>query len=285
MKKIIWLLPFFTLVACNKDNDAETDNAEGRVVFITGIEAQTRSPQLDDTGAGNFQKGDLLTLTVSENGELRRRHAYSVDETVLYWRDFGISGKTASFAGCYPARDADGETSFEFRATNIPAEDLLLARAVTVEKGATKVSLPFRHALHKLVVKYVADDAYAPGALSGILTTLRAHTICTVDLAKGAIAENSATTPADYRAKNGECVSWLVVPQNKDGVKLTVTLDGQSRDFTLPETTTDGKPLTMLNGGKTLSVTLRVSKNGITLEGTTIGKWEEQGSIDGEIEI
>ncbi len=68
-------------------------------------------------------------------------------------------------------------------------------------------------------------------------------------------------------------------------MKLTVTLDGQNREFPLPETTTDGKPLTMLDGGKTLSVTLRVSKNGITLEGTTIGKWEEQGSIDGEIEI
>lgn len=75
------------------------------------------------------------------------------------------------------------------------------------------------------------------------------------------------------------------MPQNRDGVKLTVTLDGQSREFTLPETTVEGQPLTTLDGGKMLSVTLRVSKNGITLERTTIGKWEDQGSIDGEIEI
>ena len=145
--------------------------------------------------------------------------------------------------------------------------------------------MPFRHAMHKLVVQYVTDDAYATGALSGISTTLHAHTVCTVDMAKGAVAESSAKTPADYAAKNGENVSWLVVPQSRDGVKLTVTLDGQSREFTLPERTTEGQPLTTLDGGKTLSVTLRVSKNGITLEGTTIGKWEEQGSIDGEIEI
>ena len=68
-------------------------------------------------------------------------------------------------------------------------------------------------------------------------------------------------------------------------MKLTVTLDGQSREFTLPETTVEGQPLTTLDGGKTLSITLRVSKNGIILEGTTIGKWEEQGTIDDEVEI
>lgn len=278
------LLPALALAACDKEDNAGTMPADGRIEIVTGVEALTRAPQLDDTGAGNFQTGDTFTLTMSSNGKSVQK-AYTVGSTTLYWQDLGVEGDKVTFAGCYPNHTGNGGMTFDFDVRSALDADLLLASAVEVQKGAKSVAMPFRHAMHKLVVKYVAADTYATGALSGISTTLRAHTVCTVDMAKGAVAENSAKTPADYTAKSGENVSWLVVPQSKDGVKLTVTLDGQSREFTLPETTTEGQPLTTLNGGKTLSVTLRVSKSGITLEGTTIGKWEEQGSIDGEIEI
>ena len=285
MKRTIWmLLPALALAACDKEDNAGTMPADGRIEIVTGVEALTRAPQLDDTGAGNFQTGDTFTLTMSSNGKSVQK-AYTVGSTTLYWQDLGVEGDKVTFAGCYPNHTGNGGMTFDFDVRSALDADLLLAPAVEVQKGTKSVAMPFRHAMHKLVVKYVADDTYATGALSGISTTLRAHTVCTVDMAKGAVAENSAKTPADYTAKSGENVSWLVVPQSKDGVKLTVTLDGQSREFTLPETTTEGQPLTTLNGGKTLSVTLRVSKSGITLEGTTIGKWEEQGSIDGEIEI
>lgn len=278
------LLPVLALAACDKEDNAGTMPADGKIEIVTGVEALTRAPQLDDTGAGNFRTGDTFTLTVSSNGKSVQK-AYTVGSTTLYWQDLGVEGDKVTFAGCYPNHEGADAAAFEFDARRALDADLLLALAVEVPKGTKSVAMPFRHAMHKLVVQYVADDAYATGALSGISTTLRAHTVCTVDLTKGSVAESSAKTPADYAAKNGENVSWLVVPQSRDGVKLTVTLDGQSREFSLPETTTDGKPLTMLYGGKTLSVKLRVSKNGITLEGTTIGKWEEQGSISGDIEI
>ena len=270
------LLPALALAACDKDDNAGTMPADGRIEIVTGVEALTRAPQLDDTGAGNFRTGDTFMLTVSSNGKSVQKD-YTVGSTTLYWQDLGVEGDKVTFAGCYPNHEGTDDAAFEFDARRALDADLLLAPAVEVPKGAKSVAMPFRHAMHKLAVKYVADDAYATGALSGISTTLHAHTVCTVDLTKGAVAESSA--------KNGENVSWLVVPQNKDGVKLTVTLDGQSREFTLPERTTEGQPLTTLDGGKTLSITLRVSKNGIILEGTTIGKWEEQGTIDDEIEI
>lgn len=285
MKKTIWmLLPALALAACDKDDNAGAMPADGRIEIVTGVEALTRAPQLDDTGAGNFRTGDTFTLTVSSNGKSVQKD-YTVGSTTLYWQGLGIEGDKVTFAGCYPNHGGADASTFEFDVRSALDADLLLALAVEAEKGAKSVTIPFRHAMHKLVVKYVADDTYATGTLSGISTTLRAHTVCTVDMAKGAVAERSAKTPADYTAKSGENVSWLVVPQNRDGVKLTVTLDGQSREFTLPERTTEGQPLTTLDGGKTLSITLRVSKNGIILEGTTIGKWEEQGTIDDEIEI
>lgn len=284
MKKTIWmLLPALALAACDKEDNAGTMPADGKIEIMTGVEALTRTPQLDDTGAGNFRTGDTFTLTVSSNGKSIQKD-YTVGSTTLYWQDLGVKGDKVAFAGCYPNHEGTDAAAFEFDAKRALDADLLLAPAVEVPKGAKSVAMPFRHAMHKLVVQYVADDAYAT-ALNGISTTLYAHTVCTVDLTKGAVAESSAKTPADYSAKNGENVSWLVVPQSRDGVKLTVTLDGQSREFTLPERTTEERPLTTLDGGKILSVTLRVSKNGITLEGTTIGKWEEQGSIDGKIEI
>lgn len=285
MKRTIWmLLPALALAACDNEDNAGAMPADGRIEIVTGVEALTRAPQLDDTGAGNFRTGDTFTLTVSSNGKSVQKD-YTVGSTTLYWQDLGTEGDKVTFAGCYPNYGGANAATFEFDVRSALDADLLLAPAVEAEKGAKSVTMPFRHAMHKLVVKYVAADTYATGVLSGISTTLHAHTVCTVNMEKGAVAESSAKTPADYAAKNGENVSWLVVPQNKDGVKLTVTLDGRSREFTLPETTTEGQPLTMLDGGKTLSVTLRVSKSGITLEGTTIGKWEEQGSIDGEIEI
>lgn len=278
------LLPALALMACDKEDNADRMPADGRIEIVTGVEALTRAPQLDNTGAGNFQTGDTFTLSVSSNGKSVQKD-YTVGSTTLYWQDLGIEGNKVTFAGCYPNHTGNGGTTFEFDVRSALDADLLLASAVEAEKGAKSVTMPFRHAMHKLVVKYVAADTYATGVLSGISTTLHAHTVCTVNMEKGAVAENSAKTPADYKAKNGENVSWLVVPQNKDGVKLTVTLDGRSREFTLPETTTEGQPLTMLDGGRTLSVTLRVFKSGITLEGTTIGQWEVQGSVDGEIEI
>lgn len=278
------LLSALALAACDKEDNAGTMPTDGRFEIVTGVEALTRAPQLDDTGAGNFRTGDTFTLTVSSNGKSVQK-AYTVGSTTLYWQDLGIEDDKVTFAGCYPNLEGTNDAVFEFDARNALDADLLLAPAVEAIKGAKSVTIPFRHAMHKLVVKYVTADTYATGALSGISTTLHAHTVCTVDMAKGVVAENSAKTPADYTAKSGENVSWLIVPQNGDGVKLTVTLDGQSREFTLPETTAEGQSLTTLDGGKTLSVTLRVSKNGITLEGSTIGKWEDQGSIDGEIEI
>lgn len=283
MKRTIWmLLPALALAACDKDDNAGTMPADGRIEIVTGVEALTRAPQLDDTGAGNFRTGDTFTLSVSSNGKSVQK-AYTVGSTTLYWQDLGAEGDKASFAGCYPNHTGNGGTTFEFDVRSALDADLLLAPAVEVAKGTKSVTMPFRHAMHKLVVKYVSDGTYVTGALSGISTTLHAHTVCTVDMAKGAVAENSAKTPADYTTKNGETVSWLVVPQNKDGVKLIVTLDGQSREFTLPETTTEGKPLTTLDGGKELTLTMTVGKDGINFSGMDIGGWGNQGSAEGEI--
>ena len=282
-KRTMWvLLSAAMLTACGKDDDTNYDN--GRIELRTGIEALTRSPQLDGTGAGNFQAGDAFTLTLSD-GSKSVQKTYTVGSTTLYWQELEVTGDEVTFAGCYPNYAADGGTTFSFDVTKALDDDLLLAPAVSATRGAAKVTMPFHHAMHKLVVKYTSDGSYTEEWLNGIRTTLNACTVCTVDMLRGAVTDNSAVTPADYEARTGTEAAWLVVPQKVQGVKLSVALDGQSREFTLPETTSEGKPLTALDGGKTLTVMLRITKDGISVEGTDISGWEDQGSIEDEIEM
>lgn len=282
-KRTMWvLLAAAMLTACGKDDDTNYDN--GRIELRTGIEALTRSPQLDGTGAGNFQAGDVFTLTLSD-GSKSVQKTYTVGSTTLYWQELEVTGDEVAFAGCYPNYAADGGTTFSFDVTKALDEDLLLAPAVSATRGAGKVTMPFRHAMHKLVVKYTSDGSYTEERLNGIRTTLNACTVCTVDMLRGAVTDNSAAAPADYEARTGTEAAWLVVPQKVQGVKLSVALDGQSREFTLPETTSEGTPLTALDGGKTLTVMLRITKDGISVEGTDISGWENQGSIEDEIEM
>lgn len=284
MKKMICvLLPALMLFSCSKDSEGR-DDYEGQIEIVTGIEALTRSPELDGTGAGNFRTGDVFTLTVSDNIRQMQR-LYEVGTTALYWQDFGNMDETVSFAGCYPVYEPDDDGCFKFEAAKTPAEDLLLAKAVQVAKGSAKVSLPFRHALHKLVVKYVSDGSYADEALNGVETTLLANASCRVNPVKGEIENNSATGKAAYPVLTGKEVSCLLVPQNKDDVSLAIKFAGKAHTYTLPDKTNEGQVLTELESGKMLTVTLRITGDGILFEGMDIGQWDQQGSIEGSIEM
>ena len=151
MKRTIWmLLPALALAACDKDDNAGTMPADGRIEIVTGVEALTRAPQLDDTGAGNFRTGDTFTLTVSSNGKSVQKD-YTVGSTTLYWQDLGVEGDKVTFAGCYPNHEGTDDAAFEFDARRALDADLLLAPAVEVPKGAKSVAMPFRHAMHREV--------------------------------------------------------------------------------------------------------------------------------------
>lgn len=277
---MILAIASLVFASCEKDSN---DNTERRIDIRTDIEAMNRMPQLDNDGKGNFSTGDTFTLTVTGNANHTLKD-YTVGQTALYWQDFNdIAADKVTFAGCYPGHTEDGSLTFKFNVTSATNADLLLAPAVEVPAYSKTVFMPFRHAMHKLVVKYTTDGSYTQEALHDISTTLYANTTCTVDLSKGIITEHSAEAPANYAPQNGTDVSWLVVPQNTDKVKLNISLNGQTCNFTLPETTTDGQQLTNLEGGKTLTLTILVSKNGISFGNIEIGGWEEQGSAEGDI--
>lgn len=282
MKKILLLaMTALLAVSCETSDEYLT---ESPIQLLTGVESITRAPQLDDNGKGDFSQGDRLSLTVT-NGEMHIRKDYAVGSTTLYWKDIDLEGESLTFAGCYPHYEGTGQTTFDFNAKEAADSDLLLAPAVTVQKGTATIRLPFRHAMHKLNVRYISDGSYTQDDLKGMETTVYAHTTCTVDLVRGTVTDQSFTAPEDYPAQQGATPSWLIVPQDSHGVQLKIAFQGKNCVFDLPAQTHEGQTITALESGKVLTVTLKVTKEGITLHTTDIGSWEEQGTIEGEIEL
>ena len=46
-----------------------------------------------------------------------------------------------------------------------------------------------------------------------------------------------------------------------------------------------GRPVSMLDGGRCLTVQINVSSDKIELDGVQIEGWGQQGSVDGDIEL
>lgn len=282
------LLPLLTGCEGTPGNGNGPTGEPTEIRITTSIDALAKAPQLDQNGAGNFAPGDRFALNIAADGFESVLKNYTVGSTELFWEDLGLpdAAGTVNFSGCYPCPETVREGTFTFTAPSTADKDLLLAKAVRTDKGSVKpVKLAFSHALHKLAVRYVSDGSYSDEELAGVVTSLRALSSCTVDLEKGEILEGTQTAEAETDEVSGKEVAFLLVPQPKDGVALNVRFKGIDKTFLLPAATTEGIPLTRLEGGKTLTVELTVAKDGIRIDASQIGGWNSQGNIDGEIII
>ena len=71
MKRTIWmLLTALALTACDKEDNEGAMPADGRIEIVTGVEALTRAPQLDDTGAGNFRRPQTRRIIPPRIGQV-----------------------------------------------------------------------------------------------------------------------------------------------------------------------------------------------------------------------
>ena len=256
----------------------------GKIDIRTAVGPIVKAPQLGEDGSGNFIDGDVFSLTVSGDGfEVIRD--YTVGGTELFWSDLGLPENpgTVRFAGCYPAQEAASGDGCRLEVLANGETDLLLAKAVDVEYPAATVDLKFGHAFHKLAVKYVSDGTFSDSDLSQVTTVVNAMSSCTVDLRNGEVESGSAARPARYMEKKGNSVSYMLIPQKKDDVTVEVSFQGMKKTFTLPDTTGDGQALSLLEGGKMLTVQLEISSDGIRMDGVQIVGWESQGTVNGGI--
>lgn len=282
----VLLAASLTATSCSNELPENVPASDGVIHIEANVSPQTRSPQLDSDGSGTFAKGDALSIFVAGNGTtVTANYAYASD--LLTWSQLGFPEdvKQVTFAACYPQPTTVKDGTFEFNTLTAPEKDLLLAPAQPVSVGtAETVRLTFGHALHNLNLNFVPGNGYTDSDIRSLTLACQAKTTCVVDAAQGTIQKVNEET-GDYQA-TGNTASFYLVPQATDAISLTIGIQNESKKITLDNLLQQlGSQQTELQGGKRCSLTLKVGREGITIEGATIGAWGDQVTADGEVVI
>mgnify|MGYP000410394393 FL=1 len=282
----VLLAASLTATSCSNELPENVPASDGVIHIEANVFPQTRSPQLDSDGSGTFAKGDALSIFVAGNGTtVTANYAYASD--LLTWSQLGLPEdvKQVTFAACYPQPTTVKDGTFEFNTLTAPEKDLLLAPAQPVSVGtAETVRLTFGHALHNLNLSFVPGNGYTDSDIRSLTLVCQAKTTCVVDAAQGTIQKVNEET-GDYQA-TGNTASFYLVPQATYAISLTIGIQNESKKITLDNLLQQlGSQQTELQGGKRCSLTLKVGREGITIEGATIGAWGDQVTADGEVVI
>lgn len=282
----VLLAASLTAASCSNELPENVPASDGVIHIEANVSPQTRSPQLDSNGSGTFAKGDGLSIFVAGNGTtVTANYAYASD--LLTWSQLGLPEdvKQVTFAACYPQPTTVKDGTFEFNTLTAPEKDLLLAPAQPVSVGtAETVRLTFGHALHNLNLNFVPGNGYTDNDIRSLTLVCQAKTTCVVDAAQGTILKVNEET-GDYQA-TGNTASFYLAPQATDAISLTIGIQNESKKITLDNLLQQlGSQQTELQGGKRCSLTLKVGREGITIEGATIGAWGDQVTADGEVVI
>lgn len=282
----VLLAASLTAASCSNELPENVPASDGVIHIEANVSPQTRSLQLDSNGSGTFAKGDGLSIFVAGNGTtVTANYAYASD--LLTWSQLGLPEdvKQVTFAACYPQPTTVKDGTFEFNTLTAPEKDLLLAPAQPVSVGtAETVRLTFGHALHNLNLNFVPGNGYTDSDIRSLTLACQAKTTCVVDAAQGTIQKVNEET-GDYQA-TGNTASFYLVPQATDAISLTIGIQNESKKITLDNLLQQlGSQQTELQGGKRCSLTLKVGREGITIEGATIGAWGDQVTADGEVVI
>lgn len=274
------LLAAAAVSACKKTSGPDTIRPEAAININTSIDALTKAPQLDGDGKGDFSKGDVFTLAVSSgNSSESQVFDYTVGTSQLYWKDVALtpSDGKVTFSACYPEQTLSDGT-FVFDLSKADYKDLLLSRVAGIDLGTENaVVLPFRHAMHKLVLNYTVEgDIELPD--DGIETSCNAISSCTVNLLSGALDVNPSSK-SSFTAK-GKSVEFILIPQKTSEVSFEVKAGGIDRTFTLDEL---DQKVTSLEGGHKLTVNMVIKDGKIIFGDSVIEGWGDQGTIGGEI--
>ncbi len=276
-----------TTASCSNELPEDVSSSAGVVHIEASVSPQTRSPQLDSDGSGTFAKGDALSIFVAGNGMSTVTANYAYVSDLLTWSQLGLPEevKQVTFAACYPQPTTVKDGTFEFNTLTAPEKDLLLAPAQSVSVGtAETVCLTFGHALHNLNLNFVPGNGYTDSDIRSLTLVCQAKTTCVVDAAQGTILKVIEET-GNYQA-TGNAASFYLVPQATNAINLTIGVQNESKKITLDNLLQQlGSQQTELQGGKRCSLTLKVGREGITIEGATIGAWGDQVTADGEVVI
>lgn len=274
-----------TITSCTNEMLNDLFTTDDTINIVASIASQTRTPQLTTDGSGNFLQGDKMMLFLSENDINNMSVNYEYGSGILTWSSLGLSESKSqiTIAACYPQQNNIQNGTFEFNSLTALDKDLLLAPAQSVMAGTSEaIFLNFSHALHRLDLSFSPGNSYTNDDIASISVTINAKTTCIVDGIQGKIKQVQDTT-GEY-TETGSKVSFYLIPQNTANITLNVSIGNDKKTLTLDKLLEqlDSSP-TELDGGKRCILNLKVSREGITVEGGSINAWGDQVVADGEI--
>ncbi|MCD8136347.1 MAG: leucine-rich repeat protein [Parabacteroides gordonii] len=306
MKLITTLgLATLALVACTDEDEVQSNILPKGAVHLTAqIEGvQTRAPQLDTEGKGNFVQGDVWGMyAYADTAVPGENREYKYQQTVLYWEDLSKTSPV-TFSAHYPRITeaianpaAYMHTPLEWNKT----DDLLHATA-TASKGGT-VALTFKHLMHRLIIKLTAGEGMTG---TNLTTALINSTGKNGDYTMyGSVEVNLLTGEVNYgryadliqltNASRGNA-DWKVAPQDlRAGAEWLRIIVGEDMwCYNVPDNLNSSNPdhPTRLESGKQLTLNLTLKKNQQTgqteveLSGSDISGWGYGETITDDVVI
>lgn len=276
------------MVGCNDTEPMDQTPERPRFRIEESIEGLSRTPQLDQNGAGRFSDGDRNTLFFHAPGDDRfTTFAYTYGQ-VYYWNDLALpeGADRVVVAACYPEVETSSPRSFEWNTLQNNDKDLLLGISSEVRPNdGQAVAIPFRHALHKLDVELEADGKTITGEeLANASVVCRKFLpVAVVDLLE---ARTTGATGSLAELEGKGARTGFVVPAQMVGeMELEVSLGRIRKVFRFADFEVGGVKLTELKSGSRFAVKLRVSKSTFTVVDQNIAGWDDQGQVEDSIII
>ncbi len=274
-------------VSCTNNEIPTQSSSDQAITIVAHVSPQSKAPQLDANGSGSFSKGDVMTLCVAKSESENLFMDYAYQESNITWGGLSLpeSASEVKMAACYPKQAVAKDGTFQFDALTASNQDLLLSKAQTVKVGtADAVNLNFEHALHRLDLTFTPGNGYSDEDLKKLSLSVKASTQCTVDAFKGEFKD--LKSGEGRYTSTGASASFYLIPQTTSNVTLEVTIGEQKKTLVLSELLTKlGNSQTDLRGGAKCTITLKVGREGIVVESGSIGAWENQVTVDGELTI
>jgi uncharacterized lipoprotein NlpE involved in copper resistance len=291
------LLATLALAACNNDDDApKSEQVDIRTTIcanadIADADIGTRATIAPD-GSGTFDTGDELGLYAYAGAtDYLTNSSYKVGETLLYWDELTMA-QAVTFSAYYPkAADVADAAAYAFNAATASEPDLLVATSATASTGET-VTLDFRHTMHRLIVN-ITTNVSGWDAATARITLMGMNAAASVNILTGATTlGEAAEADGDYAPQTGAATTFIVAPQKVTTGANWLQIELGDKTFTYQVPAQYNKPdgggtetLSQLNSGETLTLTLNVRRDGVTLTSGAISAWDTQGSIDGEVTL
>lgn len=197
-----------------------------------------------------------------------------------------ISSKEGTLYACYPFNPDVTSVRTVPVASSINGTDFLYARpqAITSEDAKT-TSLVMKHALTRIKVRIKKSASYvSAGSLSSLaIIGEGVASSGSIDITTGEItATGTGFTVSGLNetiSAEGIVKDCLIVPaagsDTPQAIAISLVVDGSTYDITL-----DGDLAVLLQQGIMTDIALSLTNTGIIVDGLSINKWNEAGSMD-----